>query len=87
MLEIKTIDNGIELLIKLPSGMNQGELISDLKTEIEKIKSQFYGKEIYINGRLTTGMALFLGHYLAHISKRVYIFDPKENQYYLAVSH
>ena len=81
------IEKAIELNIELPIGKNQGELIADLKTEIEEIKTQFYGKSVFINGRLTTGMALFLGHYLAHISKRVYIFDPKENYYFLTVSH
>jgi hypothetical protein len=75
------------LVINLPQGKTQGELIAQCRDELKDLESQCYGKEIKINGRITTGMALFLGHALAHVSKSVAIFDPKENCYFVAVSH
>jgi len=75
------------LFVNLPEGKNQEELVSLCKTEIATIERSLYGKEVKINGRITTGMALFLGHKLAHICKSVSIFDPKENQYIRAVWH
>lgn len=75
------------LIIELPQGKTQGELINQLNSEFGMIEKACYGKNLKINGRLTTGMALFLGHKLAHVCKTVSIFDPKENEYFLAVSH
>lgn len=75
------------LFIELPHGKTQKELISQLDNEFPSIEKECYGKEIKINGRCTTAMALFLGHKLAHISKSVSIFDPKENSYVLSVWH
>lgn len=77
------------LLVSLPEGKTQEELIAICKIAINELASSgsLYGKEIKLNGRLTTGMALFLGHYLAHITKSVSIFDPKENAYILCVKH
>lgn len=80
------LNNNI-LEIELPQGLTQVELIEQCATEFKKIEKEFFGKEIKINGRLTTGMALFLGHKLAHISKSVSIFDPKENSYVLIIKH
>jgi len=75
------------LYVALPEGKTQEELIEECKKEISKIEKELYGKEVKINGRITTGMALFLGHRLAHICKSVSIFDPKENRYIKAVWH
>jgi hypothetical protein len=75
------------MYIDLPQGLTQGELIAQCRDELKGLESQCYGKDIKINGRITTGMALFLGHALAHITKSVSIFDPKENTYFVAVTH
>lgn len=75
------------IFIELPQGKTQMELIKDLDSEFENIEKNCYGKEIKINGRCTTGMALYLGHKLAHVCKSVSIFDPKENAYVLSVWH
>ena len=75
------------LRVELPEGKTQGELIALCSEELKEIEKSLYGIEVKINGRLTTGMALFLGHKLAHICKNVSIFDPKENTYFLAVWH
>ena len=75
------------LFVTLPTGKTQEELILDAKSEIYSLASSMYGKHIKINGRITTGMALMLGHTLAHICRSVSIFDPKENQYFLCISH
>ncbi len=83
MLELK---NNI-LYVTLPEGKTQEELIKECKRKIRKIEKDLYGKEIKINGRITTGMALFLGHKLAHLCKSISIFDPKENKYINAVWH
>ncbi len=75
------------LRVELPEGKTQGELIALCADEIKNIESDCHGLEIKINGRLTTGMALLLGHKLAHICKSVSIYDPKEGQYFRAVWH
>ena len=58
-----------------------------LAEELEELENEFYGKDIKLNGRVTTGMALFLGHKLAHVCKTVGIFDPKLNRYVLTIKH
>lgn len=83
MLEI--INN--ELRITLPEGKTQEELVSLLADEFKSIEPNLYGKDIKINGRVTTAMALFLGHKLAHVCKSVSIFDPKMNSFVKAVWH
>lgn len=77
------------LFVKLPQGKCQEELVVMAKEEIRKMigNGVFYGKDIKINGRITTGMALLLGHELAHVCKSVSIFDPKENSYIRVIEH
>lgn len=77
------------LLVELPEGKTQSQLVVDAKAEIKSLVSSgvLYGKDVKINGRLTTGMALMLGHELAHVTKSVSIFDPKENSFVVCVKH
>lgn len=77
------------LFVQLPEGKTQSELVSDCKAEIRNLIASgvLYGKDIKLNGRLTTGMALCLGHELAHVTKSISVFDPKENSYVLCVKH
>jgi hypothetical protein len=81
-----TLENDV-LNVTLPEGKIQSELIAMAKTEIRELAPKLYGLNIKINGRVTTGMAYLLGHELAHICKSVSAFDPKENQYFLCISH
>ena len=80
------LDNDI-LYIELPQGKTQAQLIDDLESEFSTIEKDFHGKDIKLNGRLTTGMAMWLGHKLAHICKSVSIFDPKINGYIKVIEH
>jgi len=75
------------LLVELPEGKTQEELINICKDKFANIETECYGKDIQVNGRITTGMALFLGHKLAHVCKTVSIFDPKENAYIKCIWH
>lgn len=77
------------LNVTLPEGRTQAELIASAKTEIRTLIADgiLYGKELKLNGRITTGMALTLGHELAHICKSVSIFDPKEAAYVECITH
>ena len=94
LTKIKTMEKMFRLeedilYIELPQGQTQAELVSAAKTEIKALieSGAVYGKHIGLNGRLTTGMALMLGHELAHVTKSVSIFDPKENGYVLCIAH
>jgi len=89
MTMFKTEKNGnvVTLFVELPQGKTQSELVSEAKKEIKNMSSEFFGNHVNINGRLTTAMALMLGHELAHISKSVSMFDPKENEFVLSVGH
>jgi hypothetical protein len=75
------------LNVVLPEGKTQAELVEIAKAELQKVEKDLYGKDIKINGRITTAMSLFMGHKLAHITKSVSIFDPKQNEYVIAISH
>ena len=78
---------GDVLKVELPSGRTQEELVREAEKEIDEMVEQLYGKNLKINGRITTGMSLMLGHKLAHICKTVSVFDPKEGEYVLCISH
>ncbi len=80
------VENDV-VLVTLPEGKTQSELIEIAKNEIVNIEKDLYGKDVKLNGRITTGIALFLGHKLAHITRSVSIFDPKMNTYLTAISH
>lgn len=75
-------DGAMQLAMKYSSVTRRKVII-----KLEELENSFYGKDIKINGRITTAMSLFLGHYLAHICKSVSIFDPKENNYLLVIKH
>ena len=77
------------IYIELPQGKTQSELVKEAEKEIDAmIKSGvLYGKDIKLNGRLTTGMALMFGHKLAHVCKSVSVFDPKLNSYIVCIKH
>lgn len=79
--------NGDILSVNLPEGKTQAELVEITKTEIKKIEKDLYGLDVKIEGRITTAMCLFLGHHLAHITKSVSVFDPKEREFVLCVKH
>jgi hypothetical protein len=85
---LKFVKEEETLFITLPEGKTQEELIQLTNSELEQlISADLYGRNLKINGRLTTGMALFLGHKLAHICKSVSVFDPKENSYVMCIKH
>ena len=75
------------LRVELPQGMSMSQLNDMAKQELTAMTSSFYGKDIKVNGRCTTALAMLLGHELAHITKSVSIFDPKENDYVLVIKH
>ena len=77
------------LHVTLPEGKTQVELVAECKAAINELVAtgSLYGKDVKLNGRLTTGMALCLGHALAHVCKSVSVFDPKENSYVVCVKH
>lgn len=82
----KLVDGDV-LKVELPAGRTQEELVREAEKEIDEMAEQLYGKNLKINGRITTGMSLMLGHKLAHICKTVSVFDPKEGKYVLCISH
>lgn len=71
----------------LPQGFDQPDLIAAALRDVASFADQLHGKHAQINGPCTTGMALVLGHKLAHITKSVSIYDPKLASYVLAVTH
>ena len=85
-VQMLTLENDI-LKINLPQGRTQKELLIQLADEFKAMEESFHGKNIKIYGRVTTGMSLWLGHKLAHVCKSVSIYDPKEGDYILVISH
>lgn len=79
--------DGEVLSIILPQGHTMAELNVLAAEEIQELMPQLFGKNIKINGRCTTALAILLGHTLAHVCKSVSIFDPKENAYVKCITH
>jgi len=44
------------LQIELPQGKTQSELVINLKDKLKTHQSEFYGRDIKINGRCTTAI-------------------------------
>ena len=82
-----TLDDDDILRITLPDGCTQRELVERARNEMGAMAEQFHGKHVRIYGRLTTGMAVVLGHELAHIAKSVSIYDPREDEYVPCIWH
>ena len=80
------LDNEV-LSINLPQGHTMAELNGLATNELQELMPQLFGKNLKINGRCTTALALLLGHTLAHVCKSVSIFDPKENAYVMCITH
>lgn len=80
------LNDGV-LEVTLPQGCTMAEINAMAKIEIDEFAKSLYGKDIKINGRCTTALAILLGHELAHITRSVSIFDPKENAYVLCIKH
>lgn len=88
---IKITEKGSEVMLEftLLQNLTQGQLIARMNEELDpQLKAGItFGKDVKIMGRITTGMCLSLGHTLAHISKSVSIFDPRENEYVVCIKH
>ncbi len=82
-------DTTVLLEVELPAGQTAEQLLNSMDQELETLAkaSTFYGKDVKINGRITTYMCAFAGHKLAHICKSVSIFVPQENQYITVIKH
>lgn len=88
---IKITEKGSEVMLEftLLQNLTQDELIARMNDELSRPLREglTFGKDVKIMGRITTGMCLSLGHTLAHISKSVSIFDPRENEYVVCIKH
>lgn len=88
IINIKDENNNITIEIQIPTGKTTTELNGITKDEFKTIKKDiFYGKHVRINGKITTHMAMWLGHELSHICRSVSLFDPKLNEYILVIEH
>ena len=88
MLDYKPLnDNEIELLITLPEGKTANELMIQLHEEVKDIADKVHGKVLKVNGRITTPMSAYIGHYFAHLCAEIQFYVPMEKQYILAVWH
>lgn len=89
MFEIKPLsDTEVLLEITLPSNETQEGILKLAQEEFTKdFQQQFFGKKVKINGRITTSLSMWLGHALAHITKEILLFDPKENLYISVLRH
>lgn len=79
--------NQLKLTVTMPEGFSNHQLLEIISTEVKDNQEIFFGKEVIITGRLTTHLAMYLGHALAHITQAVYLFDPKRNEYILVIKH
>ena len=51
------------------------------------MEKRVFGRDIRVYGRITTSMAMVLGHELCHVARSVSMFDPKENEYVECIKH
>lgn len=82
-------DGVVQINFELPQGLTAKQLTDFARNDIREVIANggTFGKVVRLNGRMTTGMCLLMGHELAHISKSVEIFDPKEGEYYRVIWH
>jgi hypothetical protein len=92
MFVIKSDNAGaITLEVNLPQGKTNKEILETAESEFsadnENLIKQCYGKIVYVTGRITTHLAMWVGHKLAHVSRLIELFDPKENEYIPVIKH
>jgi hypothetical protein len=88
MLDFRAEPGTVELKITLPEGKSAEELINQLVKEVNELPiEEFHGEILLVNGRVTTPMAAYIGHYFAHICKEVKFYVPMEKAYVKAVWH
>lgn len=90
LFNLKEEDNNVSVLyVTLPQGRTMAELTKECSAQIHELilAKRIFGRDVSINGRITTSMALVLGHELSHVCRSVRIFDPKENEYVECIKH
>ena len=82
-------DNVSVLYVTLPEGRTMAELTRECSEQIRNIimEKRVFGRDIRVYGRITTSMAMVLGHELCHVARSVSMFDPEENEYVECIKH
>ena len=73
--------------VSLPQGKSGQELVDQALSSISKIEKDLHGNNVLFTGRITTPMAMAIGHKIAHICKKVYCYVPQEKVYVEVISH
>lgn len=87
---LKEEDNNVSVLyVTLPEGRTMAELTRECSEQIRDVimEKRVFGRDIRVYGRITTSMAMVLGHELCHVARSVSMFDPKENEYITCIKH
>ena len=86
---LENLESKVVLEIELPSGCSAEELLNLCNTDVDKLIKDglFFGKDVFITGRITTYLSMSLGHKLAHVCKSINLFVQQENNYILVIKH
>ena len=90
LFNLKEEDDNVSVLyVTLPEGRTMAELTRECSDQIRNIimEKRVFGRDIRVYGRITTSMAMVLGHELCHVARSVSMFDPKENEYVECIKH
>ena len=90
LFNLKEEDNNVSVLyVTLPEGRTMAELTKECSGQIRDVimEKRVFGRDIRVFGRITTSMAMVLGHELCHVARSVSMFDPKENEYVECIKH
>ena len=90
LFNLKEEDNNVSVLyVTLPEGRTMAELTRECSGQIRDVimEKRVFGRDIRVYGRITTSMAMVLGHELCHVARSVSMFDPKENEYVECIKH
>ena len=90
LFNLKEEDNNVSVLyVTLPEGRTMAELTRECSEQIRDVimEKRVFGRDIRVYGRITTSMAMVLGHELCHVARSVSMFDPKENEYVECIKH
>ena len=74
LFNLKEEDNNISVLyVTLPEGKTMAELTRECSGQIRDIimQKRVFGRDIRVFGRITTSMAMVLGHELCHVARSV----------------
>ena len=80
-------DTTVKATVGFGDAADNDKIVLEADALANQVANDVMGKIVLVTGRASLPVAFALSHAWAHITKAIAIFDPKLNQYVVAVSH